>query len=116
MTKKIFYKEGIIKSSLYKSAKNLNIEDSIIVELANLYGFQIDFQRDIYKEDSFEILYEKFINEEEKIVEFEALQFQQQEEMAKQKEEADRDSRSKLEALQKEFAKQLSQQQQKIVN
>ena len=69
LTKKIFYKEGIIKSSLYKSAKNLNIEDSIIVELANLYGFQIDFQRDIYKEDSFEILYEKFINEEEKIIE-----------------------------------------------
>ena len=69
LTKKFSYKEGIIKSSLYKAAKNLNIEDSIIVELANLYGFQIDFQRDIYKEDSFEILYEKFINEEEKIVE-----------------------------------------------
>ena len=69
LTKKIIYKEGIIKSSLYKTAKNLNIEDNIIIELANLYGFQIDFQRDIYKEDSFEILYEKFINEEEKIIE-----------------------------------------------
>ena len=69
LTKKLFYKEGVIKSSLYKAAKNLNIEDNVIVELANLYGFQIDFQRDIYKEDSFEILYEKFINEEEKIIE-----------------------------------------------
>ena len=69
LTKKVFYREGIIKSSLYKSAKNLNIEDSIIVDLANLYGFQIDFQRDIYKDDSFEILYEKFINEEENIIE-----------------------------------------------
>ena len=69
LTKKLIYKEGIIKSSLYKAAKNLNVEDSIIVELANLYGFQIDFQRDIYKEDSFEILYEKFINEKEKITE-----------------------------------------------
>ncbi len=69
LTKKLVYKEGIIRSSLYKSAKNLNVEDSIIVDLANLYGFQIDFQRDIYKNDSFEILYEKFINEEEKIKE-----------------------------------------------
>ena len=69
LTKKVFYREGIIRSSLYKSAKNLNIEDSIIVDLANLYGFQIDFQRDIYKDDSFEILYEKFINEEENIIE-----------------------------------------------
>ncbi len=32
LTKKFSYKEGIIKSSLYKAAKNLNIEDSIIVE------------------------------------------------------------------------------------
>ena len=69
LTKKLVYKEGIIRSSLYKSAKNINVEDSIIVDLANLYGFQIDFQRDIYKNDSFEILYEKFINEEEKIKE-----------------------------------------------
>ena len=69
LTRKLFYREGIIKSSLYKTAKNLNIEDSIIINLANLYGFQIDFQRGIYKNDSFQILYEKFINEEENIVE-----------------------------------------------
>ena len=37
--------------------------------MANLYGFQVDFQRDIYKNDSFQIFYEKFINEEEKITE-----------------------------------------------
>jgi len=69
LDKKLIYKEGIITSSLYKSARNLNIEDRIIVDMANLYGFQVDFQRDIYKNDSFQIFYEKFINEEEKITE-----------------------------------------------
>ncbi len=69
LDKKLIYKEGTIISSLYKAAINLNIEDRIIVDMANLYGFQIDFQRDIYKNDAFQILYEKFVNEEEKITE-----------------------------------------------
>ena len=69
LEKKIIFKEGIITSSLYRTAKKLNIEDSIIIDFANIYGFQIDFQRDIYKNDSFQIMYENYFNEEEKISE-----------------------------------------------
>jgi murein DD-endopeptidase MepM/ murein hydrolase activator NlpD len=47
---------------------NLKISPSIIVEFARLYGFQIDFQRDIWKNDSFQIIYEEFINEKNNIV------------------------------------------------
>ncbi len=34
-----------------------------------MYGFQVDFQRDIWKNDSFQIIYEEFKNEEGKVVE-----------------------------------------------
>ena len=66
--KTIVYKETIIEDSLYRSAINLNISPNIILEFARLYGFQIDFQRDIWKNDSFQIIYEEFTNENNKVV------------------------------------------------
>ena len=66
--KNIVYKETIIKNSLYSSAINLGIKPSIIIEFARLYGFQVDFQRDIWRDDSFQIIYEEFVNEDNKIV------------------------------------------------
>ena len=68
LAKKLVYKETIITDSLYNSAVNINIKPNIIVEFARLYGFQIDFQRDIWKDDSFQIIYEEFVNENNKIV------------------------------------------------
>ena len=41
----------------------------MIVEFARLYGFQIDFQRDIRKNDSFQIVYENFVDENGKVFE-----------------------------------------------
>ncbi len=67
-TKKLVYKETIITGSLYNSAMDLKISPSIIIEFARLYGFQIDFQRDIWKNDSFQIIYEEFVNEKNNIV------------------------------------------------
>ena len=69
LEKKIVFKEGVIKSSLYKSATKENISANIIVEFARLYGFQIDFQRDIRKNDSFQIIYEIYVDENGKIFE-----------------------------------------------
>ena len=66
--KKLVYKETIIKSSLYNSAIDLGIKPNVILEFARLYGFQVDFQRDIWKNDSFQIIYEEYINENNKIV------------------------------------------------
>ena len=67
-TKKIVYKETIIQDSLYNSAINLGIKPNVIVEFARLYGFQVDFQRDIWKDDSFQIIYEEFTDENNKII------------------------------------------------
>ena len=69
LEKKIVLKEGVIKSSLYRSATQEGISPNIIVEFARLYGFQVDFQRDIRKNDSFQIIYEIFVDENGKIFE-----------------------------------------------
>ena len=67
-TKKTVYKETVIQDSLYSSAINLGIKPNVIVEFARLYGFQVDFQRDVWKNDSFQIIYEEFTDENNKIV------------------------------------------------
>ena len=63
------YKEAEITSSLYASAVKMGIEPNIIIDFARIYGFQIDFQRDIWKNDSFQIVYETFSNENSQIIE-----------------------------------------------
>ena len=68
LEKKINYNENIILSSLYKSAIKEKIPANVIIEFGRIYGFQIDFQRDIRKKDYFQIMYETFINEEGKII------------------------------------------------
>ena len=69
LDKKIIYKENIILQSLYKAATDQRIPVNTIVEFARIYGFQVDFQRDIRKQDKFQIMYEIFLNEKKEIVE-----------------------------------------------
>ena len=69
LNKEILFRENIILQSLYKSASEQNIPANTIIEFARIYGFQVDFQRDIRKEDRFQIMYEVFLDEDEKIVE-----------------------------------------------
>ena len=66
--KKLVYKETVITNSLYNSAVELGIKPNIIIEFARLYGFQVDFQRDVWKNDSFQIIYEEFINDKNVVV------------------------------------------------
>ncbi len=69
LNKKIIYKENKIMQSLYKSALDEKIPVNTIIEFARIYGFQVDFQRDIRKKDKFQIMYEVFIDENKKIIE-----------------------------------------------
>ena len=69
LNKKIIFKEGKILQSLYKTAIDLNIKPNIIVEFARIYGFQVDFQRDIRKNDNFQIMYEIFEDDNGKVFE-----------------------------------------------
>jgi len=67
LNKKIIFKEGKIKQSLYKTAIDLNVQPNIIIEFARIYGFQVDFQRDIRKNDNFQIMYEVFQDDNGKV-------------------------------------------------
>ncbi len=69
LEKKVLYHESTILRSLYKSAIDQKVPSSIIVEFARIYGFQVDFQRDIRKRDKFQIMYEAYVDENEKLVE-----------------------------------------------
>ena len=68
LNKKIIYSENIIMKSLYQSAVTKKIPINVVVEFARLYGFQVDFQRDIRKRDSFQIMYEVFIDEKDRVI------------------------------------------------
>ena len=69
LNKKIIFKEGKITQSLYKTAIDLNVQPNLIVEFARIYGFQVDFQRDIRKNDNFQIMYEVFEDDNGKVFE-----------------------------------------------
>ena len=69
LDKKIVYEENIILQSLYKSATDKKIPANTVIELARIYGFQVDFQRDIRKKDRFQIMYEAFVDENNKVIE-----------------------------------------------
>ena len=68
---KLYKKEVVVKNkitnNLYSSAINSNIEPNIIIEFARVFGFEVDFQRDIRKGDWFEIYYEKFEDDNNKV-------------------------------------------------
>ena len=69
LNKNIIFQEGKILKSLYKTAIDLGIQANVIIEFARIYGFQVDFQRDIRKGDNFQIMYEVFEDDEGKIFE-----------------------------------------------
>ena len=55
--------ENIITKNLYSSAIEAKINPDTIIEFARIFGFEIDFQRDIRKNDYFKIIYEKYFDE-----------------------------------------------------
>ena len=66
LDKEIVYEENLIQSSFYKAAVDKKIPINLIVEFARIYGFQVDFQRDIRKKDRYQILYEIYVDQEGK--------------------------------------------------
>ena len=61
------YREGVIKDSLYLSGKEANLPDKLIMEMANIFGWDIDFVFDIRRGDSFSLTYEDRYLEGEKL-------------------------------------------------
>ena len=58
---------GVIESSLFLAAQEAGISQNIIMELANVFGWDIDFALDIRKGDNFTVLHEELFRNGEKI-------------------------------------------------
>ncbi len=67
----LYKKEVVVKktieSNLYSAAMKSNVEPNIIIEFARIFGFEVDFQRDIRRGDWFEIMYERFEDDNKKV-------------------------------------------------
>ncbi|WP_437880244.1 peptidoglycan DD-metalloendopeptidase family protein [Pseudomonas sp. LRF_L74] len=55
------YAHGVIKSSLFVSAKRAGLSHNLTMDLANVFGYDIDFALDIREGDEFEVIYEKHV-------------------------------------------------------
>ncbi len=53
------YARGEIDSSLFLAAKRAGLSHNLTMDLANVFGYDIDFALDIRKGDSFEVIYEE---------------------------------------------------------
>lgn len=60
-------RSGTIESSLYNAGIEANLDDELIMELASIFGWDVDFALDIRKGDSFKILYEESFLDGERI-------------------------------------------------
>ena len=64
LTKKNHFVETTIDRGIYSTAKQSGIENSIVAQFARLYGFEIDFQRDLRNNDKIKVLYERFLDDD----------------------------------------------------
>ena len=60
--------ENVINKNLYTAAIEANMNPDTIIEFARIFGFEIDFQRDIRKNDYFKVLYEKYVDENKEFI------------------------------------------------
>ncbi len=68
VTTKLAYADGSIDISLYSAIKIAKIPDSIRASFIKNYSYDVDFQRDIWKGNSFGVLYEEIRNDEDDVV------------------------------------------------
>ena len=57
--KRLVKKNGFITDSLYLSGLRAGIDKKAINEMIAIFSFSVDFQRDIWRNDNFEIFYEE---------------------------------------------------------
>ncbi len=61
------YREGLIETSLFEAAAAADIPEDIIMDLAAIFGWDIDFSLDIRRGDRFGIVYEELYKDDVKI-------------------------------------------------
>jgi murein DD-endopeptidase MepM/ murein hydrolase activator NlpD len=67
LTQRITLARGVIATSLSGAAGDQGVPDAIIANFANIYSYDVDFQRDIHPNDTFEIYYTDYVSEDGEI-------------------------------------------------
>lgn len=67
LSPKLVYSGGVIESSLFLSGTRAGVSERIIMELANIFAWDIDFALDIRQGDSFKIIYEELYLGDQKV-------------------------------------------------
>lgn len=66
-TKKVNFTTARITGSLYSSAQTVGLDDKLIMQMADIFGCDIDFSLDIRDNDSFKVLYEEEYVQDQKV-------------------------------------------------
>lgn len=61
--------QGVINDSLYLAGLDAGLSDRLIMQLIDIYGWDIDYRLDIRKGDSFRVIYEEIFKNGEKVAE-----------------------------------------------
>ena len=59
--------QGVINGSLYLAGQDAGLSDKLIMQLIDIYGWDIDYRLDIRKGDSFRVIYEEIFKDREKV-------------------------------------------------
>ena len=68
LTRRLARASGTIKQSLFDAGTRAGLPVSVLFEMVRAYSWDVDFQRDIYPGDSFEIMFERFHDERGTVV------------------------------------------------
>lgn len=60
--------EGSIDSSLFVNATEAGVPVSVLIELVRIFSFDVDFQRDIWRDDKFEVMFDRQRNPDGEVV------------------------------------------------
>jgi len=63
MARELIHVGGRIDSSLYQSAIEVGMPVSVLMEMIKAFSFDVDFQREIQRGDSFTVLFERFVDD-----------------------------------------------------
>jgi len=77
LIRKLETSRGIIQTSLYDAATDAGLPINILMEMVQIFSFDVDFQRDIQKGDQFEVLYENLMNKQGETVALSPVLFAQ---------------------------------------
>ena len=64
---RVTYAKGTIKTSLFDAAHEAGLSDDLTMDLAYIFGWDIDFALDIRQNDSFVVMYEELFLDGEKV-------------------------------------------------